>query len=288
MFDPVLLKTFLAVAETGGFTPAARRLELSQSTVSQHVRRLEAVAGKQLFVRDTHTVELTGDGQAMTGFARNILEQQERALSYFAGPGLRGRVRLGVSEDLVLGRLPEILRRFRTGHPLVDVELTVELSGILHDRLAAGELDLVFAKRRNGEADGHPLWRDRLVWAGAPGFALGPDEPVPLVLYPPPSITRAQALDTLRQAGREWRIGCASGRLNGLRAAALAGLGVAVFARSVLPSGLVPVDPEAAALPDPGAVTFVLTSRRPTLHGPIAALADTIGRECPEPLTAPP
>ena len=103
MFDPVLLRTFLVVAETRSFTQAARRLGLRQSTVSQHVRKLEQSTGRPLFLRDTHSVELTGDGEAMTGFARNILEAGERASAYFAGPELRGRVRFGASEDFVLG-----------------------------------------------------------------------------------------------------------------------------------------------------------------------------------------
>ena len=69
MFDPVLLRSFLAVEQAGGFTAAARRLGLRQSTVSGHIARLERAAGRELFLRDTHTVELTADGTAMVGFA---------------------------------------------------------------------------------------------------------------------------------------------------------------------------------------------------------------------------
>ncbi len=64
VYDPALLRTFLAVAQTLSFTQAARRLGVRQSTVSQHVRRLEEQVGRALFLRDTHTVELTGDGAA--------------------------------------------------------------------------------------------------------------------------------------------------------------------------------------------------------------------------------
>ncbi|WHT17458.1 LysR substrate-binding domain-containing protein [Crossiella sp. CA-258035] len=272
MLDPVWLRSFLAVAETGGFTEAARRLCLGQSTVSQHVRRLEQATGRQLFVRDTHSVKLTGDGEALTGFAHNILEQERLAMAYFARPELRGKVRLGVCEDLVLGHLPATLRRFRATHPLVDLELTVELSSLLHDRLAAGGLDLVLAKRRT-EADGHLLWREPLVWVGRPGLRLTKGEPVPLVVYPEPSLTRARALEALRACGMQWRIGCWSDRLNGLRAAALAGLGVAVFARSVVPEGLVPVEGE---LPPLAEVDFAVLGGRRAGHGPAAALAELI------------
>src|SRR5215467_4124974 len=99
MLDPVWLKTFLAVAETRSFTRAAHRLGLRQSTVSQHVRKLEQAVTQQLFVRDTHSVELTSDGEAMLGFAGNVIETLDRAMSYFTGTELRGRVRFGASED---------------------------------------------------------------------------------------------------------------------------------------------------------------------------------------------
>jgi len=92
MLEPVLLQTFLAVAETRSFTQAAERLGLRQSTVSQHIRKLELEAGRRLFVRDTHSVTMTADGEAMTEFARNILAANERAERYFADAQLRDEI----------------------------------------------------------------------------------------------------------------------------------------------------------------------------------------------------
>jgi DNA-binding transcriptional LysR family regulator len=278
MLDPVWLKTFLTVAETRSFTRAADRLGLRQSTVSQHIRKLEQATTQQLFVRDTHSVKLTSDGEAMVGFANNVIETIERAMSYFTGTELRGRVRFGASEDFVVGPLPEILRGFRRTHPLVDLELTVALSGVLHEKLRAGELDLVLGKRRTPEHGGNPLWTDPLVWVGRDGFELDPAPPVPLIAYPPPSITRARALEALQGKGKQWRIVCTSGSLNGLRAAAIAGLGVAVFARSLIPDGLVELPP-GHGLPDPGEVEFILTGRRSAMRGPAGALSEAIQAE---------
>ncbi|WP_191246605.1 LysR family transcriptional regulator [Amycolatopsis deserti] len=278
MLDPVWLRTFLTVAETRSFTRAGQRLGLRQSTVSQHIRKLEEATSQQLLLRDTHSVSLTPDGEAMIGFAGTILEDIDRALAYFAGPELRGRVRFGASEDFVVGPLPEILREFRRLHPLVDLELTVDLSGVLYEKLRAGELDLVLGKRRAGDESGSPLWTDPLVWVGREGFALEPGAPVPLIAYPPPSITRARALESLQDNGKPWRIVCTSGSLNGLRAAALAGLGVVVFARSLIPAGLVEL-PAGHGLPDPGEVQFLLTTRSATPRGPTAALSDAIRAE---------
>lgn len=257
MYDPSQLRTFLAVAQTLSFTQAARRLGLRQSTVSQHVRRLEDAAGRQLFSRDTHSVELTEDGEAMLGFARRILDVHEQAAAFFTGTRVHGRLRFGASEDFVLTRLPEILEGFRHDHPEVDLELTVELSGTLHERLAAGKLDLVLAKRRAEDPLGELVRQDDLVWIGAERLRLDPARPVPLIVYPPPGITRALALEALERQGRDWRIVCTSGSLNGLIAAARAGLGVMAHSRGLIPPGLFRV-PDRAGLPELDRVDFVL------------------------------
>lgn len=274
MLDPILLQSFLAVAQTRNFTEAGRRLGLRQSTVSQHIRKLETTAGRRLLLRDTHRVVPTADGEAMVGFARSILEANERAKQYFSGAQLRGRVRFGTSEDFVSSCLPELLRDFTHRHPGVDLELTVGLSATLNAQIDRGELDLVLAKRRTGEARGRLVWRDRLTWICGPGLALEPQAPLPLILYAPPSVTRTMALETLERHARPWRVVCTSGSLSGLRAAALAGLGLTLHARSLLPEGLVEA-PATLHLPDAGEMEFVVTTRRGA-RGPEMALAEAI------------
>lgn len=275
MFDPVLLRTFLAVEQTGGFTAAARQLGLRQSTVSGHIARLEKAAGRHLLSRDTHTVELTADGTAMVGFARSILDAQDRASRYFEGSTLTGRLRFGAAEDLVAKGLPQILRDFRRTHPLVDLQLTVGLSRAVHAQLRAGDLDLAFVMRRPGEPHGDLVWRDRLVWGGTAEAEWDPATPVPLVAYPPPSITRACALGALEAARLPSRITCLANSRAGLRAAVLAGLGFIVHAQSLLPTELRPVG-ESLGLPDPGDVEFVLLGRASTPSEPEAALMEAI------------
>jgi DNA-binding transcriptional LysR family regulator len=275
MLDPVLLESFLAVTQARSFSEAGRRLGLRQSTISQHIRRLEQEAGRRLFVRDTHSVVPTADGEAMEGFARSILEAGERAQRYFAGSQLRGRVRFGASEDFVSSRLPEVLRDFVRQHPRVDLALTVDLSATLYQMLDGGELDVVLCKRRAGDERGRMVWRDRLAWIGSEATRIDPDQPLPLILYTPPSITRTVALESLERAGRPWRIVCSSGSLSGLRAAALAGLGVTVHARGLMPDGLVEMPP-AYRLPDLGDVAFVVLGAARTERGPAGELAAAI------------
>ncbi|NKY51238.1 LysR family transcriptional regulator [Nocardia vermiculata] len=273
MFDPELLRTFLAVDRAGGFTAAARILGLRQSTVSGHIARLEQAAGRELIRRDTRNLSLTADGAAMIGFARAILDAQARADRYFSDSTLTGLIRLGASDDVVARELPDVLLEFQRSHPGVDLELIVGLSENLKTRMAAGELDLMVAKRLPGERHGQLLWRDRLVWAGRSGTG-AVDDPVPVVTYPPPSLTRHVALRALEREDRSWRIACVSDSQLGLRAAVLAGLGVVVHAETLLPPGLFAVDDE--TLPELGELEFVLLRRHSTLSEPEQALCDAI------------
>jgi DNA-binding transcriptional LysR family regulator len=272
VFDPNLLATFVTVAQARSFSEAGRRLGLQQSTVSQHVRRLEEAASRRFFVRDTHSVTLTADGEAMLGLAQGILKANERARRYFAGSELRGRVRLGASEDFVQSRLPEVLRELTRVRRAVDLELTVGLSGGLLEALDAGQLDLVLAKRRPGEDRGQLVRREKLVWLGSDPALADPDRPLPLILYPPPSISRAIALEVLERAGRSWRVVCTSSSFSGLNAAALAGLGITVQGDGFVPAGLILLP----GLPDLGHIEFVIAGPGRTLRGPADALATAI------------
>lgn len=273
VFEPELLRTFLAVERAGGFTAAGRILGLRQSTVSGHIARLEKAVGRELFRRDTRNLALTADGAAMVGFARTILDAQGRAERYFSDSTLTGLIRLGASDDVMARELPDVLLEFQRTHPGVDLELTVGLSENLKTRMETGELDLVVGKRLPGERHGELLWRDRLVWAGRSATTEF-DDPVPLVTYPPPSLTRRIALRALERDVRTWRVTCTSDSQLGLRAAVLAGLGVIVHAETLIPDGLrVLADPR---LPVLGDLEFVLMRRRTTLSAPEQALCDAI------------
>ncbi|TSD49774.1 LysR family transcriptional regulator [Rhodococcus sp. KBS0724] len=273
VLDPILLRTFLAVEHTGGFTAAAKQLGLRQPTVSGHITKLEKEIGRELFARDTHRVVLTSDGAAMLGFAREIIGAQEKAMHHFGGTELTGHIRFGVSEDLVSQTLPNILLEFRRNHPGVDLDLSVGLSEEIHAQLRADKLDLAFVKRRTGERHGQLVFDDRLVWAGPVGAKPELTEPIPVVTYHPPSLTRDAALTALDHAKLPYRITCTTKGQLGLRAAALAGLGFIVHSESLLPSDLVPVE----GLPSPGRIQFTLiTTGRRKQSAPEQALTRAI------------
>jgi DNA-binding transcriptional LysR family regulator len=132
-------------------------------------------------LRDTHFVALTADGEAMAGFARNILAAGDQADAYFSGSRPRGRLRIGISDDLALTRLPQILRDFRRDNPLVDFVLTLDQSALLHHRLADHRLDVFIGYRPAGEERSQLVKRDRLMWVGTPSTRLDMTRPLPLV-----------------------------------------------------------------------------------------------------------
>ena len=272
MLNPVQLRSFAAVLEAGSFTAAARRLGLRQSTVSQHVAKLEEAVGRMLLLRDTHQVTATADGQALSDLGRDILAAHRRAEAWVASAARRERLRFGVSEDLVLGGLHEVLRRFSAAHPGVDLDLTVGLSRALVEKLDGGALDLVMAKRRES-ARGRLMWREGTVWLGSRTVRVEAGAPVPLVVYDDRhSVTRALAIETLERAGLAWRLASTSGQLTGLLAALKAGLGVSLQGRCLLamePEGVGFVD----GLPETPAFDVVVLARSVHPGGAAGALA---------------
>jgi DNA-binding transcriptional LysR family regulator len=282
MFDVNLLRTFLAVIDAGQFTAGGASLGLSQSTVSQQIRRLEEACGRQLFVRDTHAVTLTPDGSVMAGFAREIVGASLQAEGYFAGSASRGRVRLGVSNDLAMTRLPRILRDMLQINSLISIELTVGLTSTLYQKLDSGRLDLVLCKRQPGDDRGRVIQRERLVWLANCDFQLAAEASVPMVLYCAPSITSRLAIEALTQAGRRWFLACSSETLTGLRAGVQAGLGVMAQSPLLLQGGHLALAPKSANLPQLGEVEFVIVGRSQKLQGAVASLAALIEEHGPE------
>ncbi|GAA3711596.1 LysR substrate-binding domain-containing protein [Microlunatus aurantiacus] len=274
-FDPVLLRTYLAVVNGLSFTRAAERLGISQPAVSQHVRRLEEAAGRLLLRRDTRTVALTDNGEAMAGFARTILAAHDDAVAYFTGSAMAGRLRFGAADELALSELPTILREFRQLYPRINLELTVTQSGILQRRLQGNHLDLIFINQHADSGEGRLVRRDRLVWVGHERVQIEPDRPVPVITYQAPSLSRSAAITSLEEAGRTWRITCNTREINGVLAAARAGIGICVLARSRVPADL-RILTGRFELPDLPDVEMALLANPRSAAEPVEALSRAI------------
>ena len=140
------LETFVAVAEEGSFTRAARRLNIVQSAVSAAVRTLERELDSRLFERTTHRVALTDAGAALLPEARRTLAAAaaaREAVDEVRG-GLRGTVTLGTMQAQATRALTlvELIAAFRVQHPDVEVRLrqagSLEMAAAVRD----GRLDL--------------------------------------------------------------------------------------------------------------------------------------------------
>jgi DNA-binding transcriptional LysR family regulator len=228
MLQPQWLRTFVSVSGAASFSEAGRRLHMTQSTVSDHIRQLEAALGRRLIVRDTHSLALTPDGETMLIHARAILDAHASAEAQFSGPRLRGKVRFGTSDDLVLGPLPDVLAAFRRRHPDVELDITIGFTDALYRQLDRGQLDLLIGKRRPGEARGKSLYNAPLVWLAQAGMRFDPARPLPLILLSEPSVSRTLVLTALADAGRRWQVVCSSGSYAACAAAARGGLGITV------------------------------------------------------------
>ncbi|AYG47143.1 LysR family transcriptional regulator [Pseudomonas sp. Leaf58] len=260
MFDTVLLRSLLAVADSGGFTRAAQRLHLTQSAISAHIKRLESEAGHKLLERTTRSVSLTPAGARLAGYARTILALHDDArASLGAGRRVSGMVLVGLSEEMVKAPIIDCLRRFSVAHPDVEISLKVGLTGELLALLYSGGLDIVLGSRCGDEERGELLWSEPLIWARGP-VALATDDattPIPLAVFSEQCPYRAAAIEALARAGRQWRIVCQSPSAGGLITAVKGGLGITPVTRSTaLAAGLQEV-PTLPALPQ---AQFILTS----------------------------
>jgi DNA-binding transcriptional LysR family regulator len=160
------LAVVVAVAEEGGFTAAAQRLRIVQSTVSTVVRTLERDLGTSLFHRTTHRVVLTPAGEAFVPAARAALEAAERARA--AVSPVSGLVRLGVCPGL-LADWHRVLATLRQVHPGVVVEVRQIAAGEVRRALEGSTVDVVLVTAPGCIGTTTPLPSEELVLATAPG-----------------------------------------------------------------------------------------------------------------------
>lgn len=257
MFDTVLLRSFVTVAQERSFTRAAARLNLTQSAVSAHLRRLEEQAGAPLVMRTTRSLALTPDGEVLLGYARAILALNRDARARLNRSVDAGQVRIGLSGDFAQPGVMRRLHAFGLRHPGLALHLSVGIPGVLLQAMDRGELDFVMAGRCHDDRPGRVLWRDPLVWAAAPWVTIDRALPAPLVVFPEPCPYRDAALAALAHAGIDYRIAvvCPSG--GGVHAAVQAGLGITPMPKSRIDGSLAIVQ-DSLGLPALPAVEFAL------------------------------
>jgi DNA-binding transcriptional LysR family regulator len=255
-FDPKLLRAFVAVKETGGFTRAGEGLNLTQSAISHQIRRLEEQVGRQLLRRTTRRLTLTEDGEEFLRHAEQILISLNALTRRFLPSPVSGVVRFGVPESFMGDRLPPLLCQFARAFPAVRLDVSVTTYLDLRAMIEADELDLAVVLCKSGKKDELVLRQTKFVWVAAETFE-APHGSLPLALAPAQCVNRQVGIASLAGTPIEWHVVFTSPSHQGLRAAVLAGLGITVLTLEDLEPGMKVVDGQ-YGLPSLPKVDFAL------------------------------
>jgi len=272
ILDVVPLRSFVAVADHGGFLRAAAVLHLSQAAISQHVRRLESAVGRPLVERSGRGSKFTRDGEQLLGYARRILALHDDALRSF-GMDEPKTVVIGSTEHAAAQLLPALSADLEQSLADYEVRLRIDRGTQLREGLAAGRVDLALLL---GPAAGPRAVRVgelELTWYAAPGWEPPKDRPLPLVAFDDPCALRTLALETLSAHGISSTVAAEAPQLAGVHAAVAAGAGVALMATlGQTPAGLVPRDD----LPRPVPLELGVWSRQGLAALPVQCVTDAV------------
>ncbi|MGM0784173.1 MAG: LysR substrate-binding domain-containing protein [Pseudomonadota bacterium] len=276
--DLGLLRTLVAVADTGSVTAAARRLAYTQSTVSMQLGRLESVLDVSLHEQEGRRIRFTAEGERLLGHARRLLALNDEALADMRTRRITGELNLGIPEDYA-PLLTSVFTDFHQLYPDVGLQVNCGTSADLVERVRADELDMALVTRQRRSPGGEVIRREPLAWAV--GLERQPtlSDPLPLALYSPGAdLFREVAEQALAAAGRDWRVAYTSQSMAGLAPVVQAGLAIVVVTRSMLGPQLRVLD-DTSGLPELPAVELALhrAARRPT--EPARRLAELIWEE---------
>jgi len=274
MLDLELLRSFVSVVDSGGFTRAGERVHRTQSTVSQQIKRLEDDIGQPLLNRTARDVTPTEAGERLLSYARRLLALAEEARDVVGGPSNEGAVRLGIPEDFAAYRLTKLLASFSRARPGLRLDVRVEQSINLRRDLERGDLDLALFKRIAGEKGAIAVWPERVHWVASKAHPIDPEtRSVPLIGFPTGCLYRSRAIHAIESAGRNWHMAYTSSSLAGIQAAVAAGLGLSILSEIAIQAdhrvltakdGFAPIDKTELALvaaPDASPATLRLADR---------------------------
>ncbi|UVH50625.1 LysR family transcriptional regulator [Pseudomonas sp. CBSPBW29] len=263
--DTEVLRTFVAIADQGGFTRAGEQVNRTQSAVSMQMKRLEEdVLQRKLFERDGRQVRLTPEGQVLLGYARRILKLHSEVFNTLREPHMVGLVRIGTPDDYVMRYLPGILKRFSKAYPLIQIEMHCESSPILMQRR---DLALTVISREPGNEMGELLRNERMVWVAAPCFCLDDHSALPLAISGMDSFCTQWTRAALDAIGRDYRLAYHSSNGAAIQAVVGAGLAVTVSMESLVTEDLRVLGSEEGFPPLPSVNLRLL--RNPGMTSPI-------------------
>ncbi len=232
--DISLLRTFVAIVDTGGLTSAGKQVGRTQPAITHQIRRLEHGLGRALFDSNRRQLSLTRDGEVLLEFARAMLRLNDEARGRFSTPEIAGHVTLGTPDLYASYILPEVLEGFSRAYPNVEIQLRCTRSIHLNAALERDDIDVALMTNQPGFRRGTLVRREPLVWVAGLGGDPEKRKPLPLAVLPEGSVYRQHALEALGNAGLQWSIRSVCDSIAGLQAAVFAGLAISVFPRCAI------------------------------------------------------
>lgn len=238
--DVESLRAFIAVIDLGGMTRATESLEVSQSAVSWKIKRLEEKVGRELLIREGHSLRPSRDGRELLQYARAMVDTHDEAVRRLKSSELTGTVKVGTPEEISAERICAVLSRFNRIHPKTSIEFFVDRSFRLSSMLARSELDVAVLQvlENNLRPEDKILWTDPLIWVCAPDCAYE-EGLVPLITFGEGGFYRPLAQQALTEAGIPFTVTFSGPSAASVIGAAEAGLGVAVLAECSVKGDLI-------------------------------------------------
>ncbi len=248
--DLTALRSFVAVADTGGVTRAAGMLNLTQSAVSMQLKRLEEAVGVTLIDRSGRAVGLTTSGEQLLGYARRMLTANDEVITRLTAKEFEGKIVFGVPHDIVYPAIPHVLRHFAAEYPRIQIQLISSYTRNLRERFSEGGCDLIMTTEDQIGAGGETLIEQPLVWVGARGGTAWRERPL-RIAFENNCIFRNVARGALDAAGITWESAVEAGSVRTIEATVAADLAVTVQVLGTEIMQLAPVQ-HGGALPDLG------------------------------------
>lgn len=217
-----LLRSFVAIVDSGSLLNASHQVMLSQSTLSSQVKNLESQLKQPLFRRDGRRLVLTAAGQLLLSYARKMLALHDEAVSAISSNALSGPIRIGIVQDFSDAFLRGLLSDFSGQFPETQVYVKVSRTVQLRKLIADGDLDIVIGM--GDVTDEATVAAQPMCWFGQP--TASKQEVISLALLEAPCRFRDAALSVLDASGRGYRIAIEAPNLSTLKAAVDAGLGI--------------------------------------------------------------
>lgn len=162
--DITALRSFVAVAECGGVTRAAKNLNLTQSAVSMQLKRLESLFKQPLITRAGRGVGLTEEGEQLLSYGRRMVTLNDEAWQRMMHETGEGRVTFGVPEDLVRPYGTSVLRDFVEAFPRSRINLISSITRLLKPQFEQGQIDVLLTTEPLVSGAGECLYSGPLVW----------------------------------------------------------------------------------------------------------------------------